>query len=173
MGALLTFIASAPQLMSRPEFAALQIIGVSAFALFASQAGRISARIGTHRAVQLGAGVQVLTCGLLLATGLAGDITFALFAAFWFVFCGALAVRGPAAFSDALDVPSSRLGRASAVMVLAILAAGAVGTQLVAPFLRGGSARGLLAALVIACAMSVMLVIPYPRRPADTRGERE
>lgn len=60
------------------------------------------------------------------------------------------------------------------MMVLAILAAGAVGTQLVAPFLRSGSARGLLAALVIACAMSVALVAPYPRRPAETAtSERE
>lgn len=69
MGALLTFIASAPQLMSRAEFAALQIVGVAAFVLFASQAARITTRIGAPRSIQIGAAVQVVLCvALLLAS---------------------------------------------------------------------------------------------------------
>jgi MFS transporter, DHA1 family, multidrug resistance protein len=161
MGALLTFIASAPQLMSRAEFGLLQVIGVSSFILFASQAGRISKRIGAHRSVQVGAVVQVLVCAVALLASSQLAFSYAAHAVFWFVFCGALAVRGPAAFSEALDVAPSQLGRASALMVLAILAAGAIGTQIVAPSLRS-SGNGLLVAMLVACVASVLLVTPYP-----------
>ena len=167
MGALLTFVASAPQLMSRAEFAALQIVGVAAFAVFATQAGRLSTRFGTHRAVQSGAWIQLAVCGAMLLTCAVTAPPFEVLAVFWFIFCGALAVRGPAAFSDALELPSSQLGRASALMVLAILAAGAVGTQVVAPYLRDGSPLGLFTALVVATGASVAFVTPYPRRRND------
>jgi DHA1 family bicyclomycin/chloramphenicol resistance-like MFS transporter len=163
MGALLTFIASAPQLMSRSAFAALQIIGVAAFVIFASQAGRINKRIGTRGAVQSGAWIQVVLCAVMVAASYFGVRSFAAYAVFWFVFCGALAVRGPAAFSDALELPAAQLGRGSALMVLAILAAGAIGTQVVAPLLREGSPSGMFVALLLACASSVALVAPYPR----------
>jgi DHA1 family bicyclomycin/chloramphenicol resistance-like MFS transporter len=137
MGALLTFIASSPQLMSRSAFAALQIIGVAAFMIFASQAASFF-----------------------------GVRSFVAYALFWFMFCGALAVRGPAAFSDALELPASQLGRGSALMVLAILGAGAIGTQIVAPLLRDGSPSGMFVALLFACVGSVALVTPYPRTKA-------
>jgi DHA1 family bicyclomycin/chloramphenicol resistance-like MFS transporter len=71
MGALLTFVASAPQLMvnalelEASAFAALQVIGVAGFAGTASQAGRISHRIGPARAIQLGATAQVVSCAAL------------------------------------------------------------------------------------------------------------
>lgn len=49
-------------------------------------------------------------------------------------------------------------------MVLAILAAGAIGTQVVAPSLVGRSPEGLFLCVVIACAVSLLLVVPYPRQ---------
>lgn len=59
VGALLTFVASAPQLMvnalglGASAFAMLQVLGVAVFFVLASQSGRISLRIGPARAVQL------------------------------------------------------------------------------------------------------------------------
>lgn len=168
MGALLTFVASAPQLMvhaldaGAKEFAVLQIIGVAAFVLLASQSGRISARISPRRAVKFGAVVQLAVCAVMLGLSYWLQLGFAAFAVFWFLFCGALAVRGPAAFSEALKLPPSQLGRASAVMVLFILLAGALGTQIVAPFIDAASPTGLLIGVTVPCLLSSLLVVPYP-----------
>lgn len=168
MGALLTFVASAPQLMIHAlhggptEFAVLQIIGVAAFMLLASQSGRISARMTSRRAVRLGAVVQLAVCVVMLVLSGLLHLSFVAFAVFWFIFCGALAIRGPAAFSEALKLPPSQLGRASAIMVLFILLAGALGTQLVAPFVDGASPTGLMIGVSVPCLMSLLLVVPYP-----------
>jgi DHA1 family bicyclomycin/chloramphenicol resistance-like MFS transporter len=171
MGALLTFIASAPQLMIHAlglgvrHFAILQVVGVAAFMILASQSGRISARIGAARAVQFGAFVQLVASVAMLALDRLVDVSFVAIAVFWFVFCAALAVRGPSAFSEALKLPASQLGRGSAIMVLLILIAGAVGTQLVAPFMGGQSASALLVGITVPSVISTLLVVPFPRRP--------
>jgi DHA1 family bicyclomycin/chloramphenicol resistance-like MFS transporter len=168
VGALLTFVASAPQLLQHAfglgpsAFATLQVCGVASFIAMASQSGRISARIGTVRAVQVGAGVQLLLCALALACAWAGVLHFVGLVVLWGAFCGALAVRGPAAFSLALDVPPALMGRASALLVLLLLIAGALGTQGVAPFMDGRSAVPIAATLVAMCALSLALVVPAP-----------
>lgn len=169
MGALLTFVASAPHLMIHAldggptEFALLQLIGVAAFMILASQSGRISARITSRRAIQLGAVVQLVACIVMLVLSRVVSLSFVAFALFWFVFCAALAVRGPAAFSEALKLPPSQLGRASAIMVLLILLAGSVGTQVVAPFVDAASPTGLLIGVSVPCLVGLLLVIPYPK----------
>lgn len=173
MGALLTFIASAPQLMIHAldlgvrHFAILQVVGVAAFMIFASQSGRISARVGAPRAVQLGAVVQLCASVTMLVLDRVVDVSFVVIAAFWFLFCAALAVRGPSAFSEALKLPASQLGRGSAIMVLLILLAGAIGTQLVAPFMDGQSASALLLGITVPCVISALLVVPYPHQPNE------
>ena len=118
-GALLTFVASAPQVFLQAfglgpgSFALAQAIGVGTFILLASQAGRISDRIGVSRAIQWGAWLHVLLCAALLAAAAAGVVTFQGTLVFWSAFCGVLAIRGPAAFSEALAVPARQMGRAS------------------------------------------------------------
>lgn len=120
---LLTFVASAPQLLVRvlglpvTAFATLQVCGVAAFMTLASQSGRISRRLGTARAVQIGSAVQVLSSAALLAASAPGTVGFAGLAVYWVAFCGALAVRGPPAVSDALALPPAQMGRASALLV--------------------------------------------------------
>ena len=115
-GALLTFVASSPQLMHHAiglgasAFASLQVLGVMSFMGMASQSVRCA----------------------------------------------------PAAFSDALALPPSQMGRASAMMTLALLLAGALCTQLVAPFMDGASAVPLAIAMLVLCALSLWGVTPYP-----------
>jgi len=168
MGALLTFVASAPQLMVQTSsaatsaFALLQVLGVAAFAGVASQAGRISRAIGPPRAVQLGALLQMLACAALLLASCVAALSFAEVAAFWCVFCGALAVRGPSAFSEALALPTAQIGRASAMLVLGILLAGALGTQVVAPFMDGPSGTPLALGMLGLGIASLLLIVPYP-----------
>ena len=167
-GALITFVASAPQLFVQSfdagpgAFAFTQVVGVSAFIILASQAGRISERIGAPRAIQLGAWLHVGLCAMLLAAAAAGVLTYAWTVAFWIAFCAVLAVRGPAAFSEALAVPAPQMGRASALLVLALLVAGAVGTQAAALFLEGSGTVAVASVMVALTLTSAVLVARYP-----------
>jgi MFS transporter, DHA1 family, multidrug resistance protein len=69
----------------------------------------------------------------------------------------------------ALAVPPAQMGRASAMLVLVILLAGALGTQIVAPFMEGRSGAALAAALLIISVISFALVVPYPSLPPPGR----
>lgn len=170
IGALLTFLASAPQLLHHTlglgagAFALLQVIGVSAFMVGASQSGHWAARLGHARVVWLGSGLQLAACGgALLGSWVWGQLPYPAVAAYWFCFCGGLALRGPATFGDALALPAAQIGRAAALMVLALLASGAVGTQLVAPFMdTAGSAVPLFGSVLVMLLASAALVSPYP-----------
>lgn len=169
IGALLTFLSSAPQLLQHTlglgtsAFALLQVLGVGSFMLGASQSGRLAKRLGHARVVRLGSTVQVLACALALAGAALGQLPYAAVAAYWMCFCGALAIRGPATFVDALAVPPAQMGRATALLVLSLLAAGALGTQLVAPFLGGeGSAVPLFCGVLVQLLASAALVWRYP-----------
>ncbi len=169
IGALLTFLASAPQLLQHAlglgssAFALLQVLGVGSFMLCASQSGRLAQRLGHARAVRLGASVQVTACVLALLGASLGALSYAAVVAYWMCFCGSLAIRGPATFVDALAVPPAQMGRATAMLVLALLAAGALGTQLVAPFLGGeGSAVPVFCGVLALLLASAALVWRYP-----------
>jgi MFS transporter, DHA1 family, multidrug resistance protein len=176
MGALLTFVASAPQLLhhaldsSPAAFAGLQVVGVLSFMGMASQSARISRRLGHARAVRAGALAHMLLCAALLLVAAFDRLTLPALALFWGCFCGALAVREPPTFSDALDVPSAQMGRAAALLTLALLLAGAVGTQAVAPFMGGRSAMPLAGAMLLMCGLSLVLVTPYPQARPESRG---
>ena len=176
MGALLTFVASAPQLLhhaldsSPAAFAGLQVVGVLSFMGMASQSARISRRLGHARAVRAGALAHLLLCAALMLVAAFDRLTLPALALFWGCFCGALAVREPPTFSDALDVPSAQMGRAAALLTLALLLAGAVGTQAVAPFMGGRSALPLAGAMLLMCSVSLVLVTPYPQARPESRG---
>lgn len=171
VGALLTFVASAPQLLHHAlglgatAFATLQVVGVASFMLMASQSARISRRLGTAGAVRVGALAQVGLCLVLLLATAIDMVSPLVLALFWGGFCGTTAVREPPVFSDALDVAPAQMGRAAALLTLSLLLAGAVGTQAVAPFMDGRSATPLAAALLLMCVVSLLLVTPYPRKP--------
>ncbi len=173
IGALLTFLASAPQLLQHAlglgtaAFAGLQVLGVGSFMLGATQSGRLAARLGHARVVRSGSAVQLVACALALAVALLWRAPpYAVVAAYWACFCGALAIRGPATFGDALALPPAQMGRATALLVLALLAAGALGTQLVAPFMgRADSAAPLFGAVLAMLAASAALVWRYPAVP--------
>jgi predicted MFS family arabinose efflux permease len=167
-GALITFVASAPQLMinalelGASAFPTLQLLGVSSFIVVASQAGRISKRLGVATTIQLGASLQAALCAAMLAVGFFIPLSFTGIAVFWCAFCGGLAVRGPATFSEVLALPPAQMGRASGLLTLAVLVAGACGTQLAAPFMDGSSAAPLLTVMLVACLLSLAAVLPFP-----------
>jgi hypothetical protein len=84
---------------------------------------------------------------------------------FWGLFCATLGIRGPAAFSDALNVPLAQIGRASALLVLALLALSAAATQFIAFYLQAFGLRAVAVGMVLLCAMSLALVLRYPPPP--------
>jgi hypothetical protein len=143
-------------------FATLQLMSVAVFMLVASQSARVSQRWGAPAAVQAGAWVQLGLCIALLIGSFTLQPQFWWVALFWCGFCGALAIRGPAAMSEALRLPPAQMGRASAMLVLGMLLAGALGTQLVAPFLSQRSPAALAACMLLFCGLSLVAVIPYP-----------
>jgi DHA1 family bicyclomycin/chloramphenicol resistance-like MFS transporter len=173
IAALLSFVASGPQVLVQihqlgaSAFALAQVCGVAAFIAAASQSGRISARLGAGRAVQLGAWCHVLWCSAFLTIVAAGHaVDQGLVLPFWMGFCAVLGIRGPAAFSEALAVPVVQMGRASALMVLLLLVSSALATQLVAPFLERGGLPAVLALMLGLSLASVALVARYPRTRA-------
>ena len=167
-GALFMFVASAPQLLHNvyglgaSAFATLQVAGVAAFIVTASRSSRIAARIGNGNAVKLGAVAHIVLCGTLALVSLAGYASYPVLLVFWCGFCCFLAVRGPPAISDALHVPAAQMGRASAVMVLALLLAAAFGTQLIAPLLDGPSVLPMAVGMLLFTIASIALITPYP-----------
>jgi DHA1 family bicyclomycin/chloramphenicol resistance-like MFS transporter len=120
--------------------------------------------------VHLGAWIQLGLCSILLVAAATTVLPFAAVAVFWAGFCGALAVRGPPAFGDALTLPPAQLGRASALLVLALLCVGSLGTELVAPFMAGDSIVPLAAGMLVMLIASIALVLPYPPRPVAQPG---
>jgi DHA1 family bicyclomycin/chloramphenicol resistance-like MFS transporter len=166
--ALLCFVGSAPQVLQvvmgwgDGAFATAQVCGVAAFIVMASQSGRISARLGTVRAVQLGAALHVALCAGFSWAWSQAPLGFGWVLAFWVVFCGTLGIRGPAAFSEALRVPVAQMGRASAAMVLLLLVCSALATQAVAPFLQDNGLPAVLTAMLGLSVASLLLALRVP-----------
>jgi len=165
--ALFVFVASGPQVLGAlwgaHAFALTQVVGVACFIAAASQSGRVGERFGRAGAVQGGAWAHLALCLLLAALLLAQAMPFALLLAFWGAFCATLGIRGPAAFSDALHVPLHQMGRASALLVLALLVCSAAATQATAYFLGAWGLRAVAFAMVLLTLASLALVARYPR----------
>lgn len=176
-GALIAFVASAPQVLpalagtGQSGFALAQVCGVAGFIVAASQASRISNRLGPRHAIQLGALLHGLLCTALLAAWWADRLSYPWLLAFWAAFCAVLGIRGPTAFSEALSVPNAQLGRASALMVLALLATGALATQATAPFLRSGQLGAVALSMTLLCWASFALVVRYPDKQTSARPQ--
>jgi len=176
-GALIAFVASAPQVLpalagtGQSGFALAQVCGVAGFIVAASQAGRIGNQLGPRHAIQLGALLHGLLCTALLAAWWADRLSYPWLLAFWAAFCAVLGIRGPTAFSEALSVPNAQLGRASALMVLALLATGAVATQATAPFLPSGQLGAVALSMTLLCWASFALVVRYPDKQSSARPQ--
>lgn len=164
--ALFVFVGSGPQVLpgfgGAHIFPLTQVVGVSAFILAASQSGRVAEHMGRAHTVQRGALAHLLLC--TLGTGLLSVFTPPLWAVlvFWGLFCGVFGVRGPAAFSDALNVPLHQMGRAAALLVFMLLVLSAAATQVTAYFLSSHGLQAVVLAMLGLMAASLVLVARYP-----------
>lgn len=168
--ALFVFVGSGPQVL--PDFGGAhvfplaQVVGVSAFILAASQSGRVAEHLGRARTVQTGALAHLLLCTLGVGLLLAFAPPLWAVLVFWALFCGIFGVRGPAAFSDALNVPLHQLGRAAALLVFMLLVLSAAATQATAYFLDSHGLLAVVVAMAVLMAASLLLVVHYPGVPA-------
>jgi hypothetical protein len=79
-------------------------------------------------------------------------------------FCATLGLHGPPAFSDVLALPSTQMGRASALMVLLLLGAGTALRQAIALFLMHWQFGAVAAAMALSAWLCFALVARDPAR---------
>jgi MFS family permease len=191
--ALFCFVASAPQMLRLSAgwgpgaFAALQAAGVAAFLASTWFTGWLSARptaagsahargrYGPERLARAGAWGQAM---LTLAWGLGGlwlAPGWLYFGGFWVLFCGLLGVRGPATMALALSLPAAQMGRAAALLMLAVLGISALAAQAVAPWLEAAPVGAVALCMALCCAASLGVLGRAPAAPPlkadDPRAE--
>jgi DHA1 family bicyclomycin/chloramphenicol resistance-like MFS transporter len=168
LGGLLTFVFALPAVFVRvhhgsvTDFIVVQVVGITTFIVAANLADRAVARFGTEPMILFG------TC--LAAAGTTGQCAYALGGGHQVGIVAALAVpmnvglglRGPPGFIRAIVAARGDDARASAVVIVAILTAAALGTTLVSPWID----RGLLPVAGAALAMHLSAVLCLRGLPA-------
>ncbi|HYC03387.1 MAG TPA: MFS transporter [Azospirillaceae bacterium] len=175
LGGLLTFVFGMPAVFVRAlggdlgDFVTMQIAGIATFMLAANLTGRLSGRFGAERLI---AGGTLLSLGGAAATltyALAGGTDPMLYAALFVPVNAGLGLRGPPGFYRAVVAAGGDDARGSALVILGILAATALGTVAAAPFIERGPAPLALTALVLHLLAALTLAV-LPRlkeQPAD------
>ncbi|HEX8192180.1 MAG TPA: MFS transporter [Allosphingosinicella sp.] len=166
LGGLLVFVFGAPAVLVHgfggdlTDFIWMQVCGIAAFILCANLSGGLAARVGAERLILAGTFIAALGAAAMSAYALAGGRS-----AFWvtvlFVPVGiGLGLRGPAGFYRAVVAAKGDDARGSALVILAIMAAAALGTAAVAPFIDRGLVPLALAALALELAALACLALP-------------
>lgn len=166
LAGLLVFVFGAPAVLVRSfggtlsDFIVMQVSGIAAFILCANLAGGLAARFGAERMILGGTLVAAAGAAAMLGYALGGGSS-----AFWvtvlFVPVGiGLGLRGPPGFYSAIVAAKGDDARGSALVILAIMAATALGTAAVAPFIERGLVPLALAALLLELAALACLALP-------------
>lgn len=173
--ALFCFVASAPQMLrlsagwGAAGFAALQALGVAAFLVSTGVTGRLShrqpRRFRPEVLARAGAWGQALLSLGWAAAGLWMAPGWLFFGAYWLLFCALLGVRGPATMALALSRPAAQMGRAAALLMLAVLGTSALAAQAVAPWLEAAPVAAVAVCMAACCAASLWVLGPM-RRPS-------
>lgn len=170
MGALITFVMSAPYVITAhtdgtvDDFAAMQIVLVGCFILSANVAASVVKRIGPDATIVLGTSLQVIGGLSFLTVTLAAPVlTPVIITAAMMPMNLGLGLRGGAGFARVMDLMPQHTSSASALMVFLSAGLGSVGTPLVAPFLPIG-------AWTLAVAVTVQVVASLAMLPLSLRG---
>ena len=169
MGALITFVMSAPYVITEhtggtvDDFAIMQIVLVSCFIVSANTASSVISRIGADATIVLGSALQVIGGISFVAVCLfAAELTPTVIAVSMMPMNLGLGLRGGAGFARVMDIMPQHSGSASALMVFLSAGIGSVGTPLVAPFLP-------LGALSLALAVAVQVILAFALLPLAVR----
>ncbi|MFN3725574.1 MAG: MFS transporter [Allosphingosinicella sp.] len=170
LGGLLVFVFGAAAVMVRSfggtiaDFIVMQVSGIVTFILCANFAGSLAARFGAERMIGIGTAMAAAGATGMLLYGLAGGTSTIAITALFVPINSGLGLRGPPGFYRAVVASHGDDARGSALVILFIMAATALGTAAAAPFIEQGLAPLAAAAFVLELAALACLVL-LPRLP--------
>lgn len=170
LGGLLVFVFGAPAVMvhsfggSIADFIIMQVSGIATFILAANFAGSLAARFGAERMIGVGTAMAAAGATGMLAYALAGGASTIVITALFVPINSGLGLRGPPGFYRAVVASHGDDARGSALVILFIMAATALGTAAVAPFIEQGLVPLAAAAFVLEMA-AVACLLFLPRLP--------
>ena len=144
LGGLLVFVFGAPAVLVRvfggtvSDFIVMQVSGIAAFILTANLAGGLAARFGAERMILAGTLLAAVGAAAQLVYALAGGREPLVVTALFVPVGSGLGLRGPPGFFRAVLASHGDDARGSALVILFIMAATALGTAAVAPFIERG-----------------------------------
>jgi MFS transporter, DHA1 family, multidrug resistance protein len=179
LGGLLVFVFGSPSVLvaalggSLNDFIIMQITGITTFIIAANLAGRLSQSLGPEKLIFGGTALCVAAAALLLGYALLGGTDPRIVSVLFIPLNTGMGLRGPPGFHRAVVAARGDDARGAALVVLAILSSTALGTALVAPFIRYGLVPLALASFVLSAAALGLLrwlpALPADSQPADSR----
>ncbi len=177
LGGLLVFVFGAPAVMVRVyggtlgDFIVMQVTGITTFILAANFAGRLAAHFGAERMISFGTMLALAGSAAMLAYALAGGSAALTITILFVPINTGLGLRGPAGFYRAVIASHGDDARGSALVILAIMGATALGTALVAPVIEYGLVPLAAAAFLLELAAAVCLIaLPRLAEPPAAAG---
>jgi MFS family permease len=164
LGGLLVFVFGAPTVLVRVfggtlgDFIMMQVTGIATFILAANFAGRLAIAFGAERMISFGTMLALTGAAAMLAFALAGGSDPLTITLLFVPINTGLGLRGPPGFYRAVIASHGDDARGSALVILAIMAATAIGTALVAPFIELGLVPLAGMALLLEAAAAVALI---------------
>ncbi|ATB33205.1 MFS transporter [Melittangium boletus] len=175
LGALLVIVFGAPTVFvtslggSMGDFIAMQILGITTFAVAANVTSRLVARFGAERLILVGTSLSALGALAILGYALAGGGDTRWVTGLFFLLNMGLGLRGPPGFHAAI-VAAEDDARGAALLVVAILLTTALGTAAIAPFIvKGLVAIAAGGALLAVSAVLLLLLV----RPSSSEAVKE
>ena len=166
LGGLLVFVFGAPAVFvlalggTLADFVVMQVAGITCFIIGANATGHIVARTGASAMIVGGSALLAIAACAILAYALAGGRNPRVVAALFVPLNFGMGLRGPPGFFQAVVASEGDDSRGAGLVILFILATTAIGTAIVAPWIREGLVPLALVAAVIASASVVVLVLP-------------
>jgi MFS transporter, DHA1 family, multidrug resistance protein len=169
LGGLLVFVFGAPAVLVRSldgslaDFIVMQIACVGTFILLANLSGGLTQRFGAERMIFAGTALACLGAGAMLAYACLGGTSALMITLLGMPIGGGLGLRGPPGFYRAVIASKGDDARGSALVILGIMLATALGTAVVAPFIEQGLIP--LAAAAFALELAALASLALPRLP--------
>lgn len=167
LGSLLVYVFGMPVVITSTldgnlgDFITMQVCGITTFIIAANLASRAVGRFGAERVILTGSLLSLAGLAGLFAYGLAGGSDMAVVIALFLPFNMGFGLRGPPGFYCALQASGGDDARASALVLLFVMAATAGGTALAAPLVTQGLAPLAGVALAVAIAgLACLLLLP-------------
>jgi hypothetical protein len=174
LGGLLVFVFGMPTVFVRvhggtlADFITMQMSGVVTFIIAANTAAHWGDRLGAERVIAFGTGLSALGAAGQFAYALSGGTSALVITALFIPVNTGLGLRGPAGFFRAILASRGDDARASALVILCILTAAALGTSIVSPWIERGTVPLTAAALAFhLAALACLVVLPPLRQPVS------